>query len=133
MKDNKHSKTRYMETDFIGKILNLQDEIKRAIIGLLKRHGVAELHFPAPDDCPDAPDTVYVIFFDKSGDPYECAVNSVSVVEDGLSLTATDKIYGGVFTTESPFDLSVRNPVWLNEIYEAAQKLLGQVDSETTT
>ena len=119
--------------NFSDSIESLRREITGAIIGLLHKHGLTELHFPDPNDCPDAPDTVYVIFFDKSGDSYECTVNSVSVVEDSLSLTATDKIDGGVFTTESPFDLSVCNPVWLNEIYESAQKLLGQVDSETTT
>lgn len=118
--------------DFSDSIESLRREITDAIIGLLQKHGLTELHFPDPNDCPDAPDTVYVIFFDDLGDPYECAVNNVSVAGDSLSLTATDKIGGGVFTTESTFDLSVRNPIWLNDIYETAFKLLEQSDSETT-
>lgn len=118
--------------NFSDSIESLRKEITGAIVGLLGKHGLTELHFPDPNDCPDAPDTVYVIFYDDLGDPYECMVNCVSVEDGYISLTATDKIGGGVFTTESSYDLSVCNPIWLNDIYEAAFRLLEQTDSETT-
>lgn len=105
-------------------IENLQKEIKGAIIELLGKHGLTELHFPNPEDCDDAPDSIYVIFYDDYGDPYECVVNSVCVEDMYISLTSTERNDGGKFLTESSVDMAICNPIWLNEIYEAAQVLL---------
>lgn len=110
--------------DYSEKIENLRREITDAIIGLLLRHGLTELDFTDPGMNPDAPDAVYVIFFDYNGDPYECIVTKISIAGDSLRITAADKHDGCVFETESPFDLSSRSPIWLNDIYVASQELL---------
>lgn len=119
--------------NFSDSIESLRREITGAIIGLLHKHGLTELHFPDPNDSPDAPDTVYAIFFDKLGAPYECAVKSVSETGGNLYLTATDKTGCGEFRNTSPFDLSINNLIWLNGIYEAVYQLLEYTDYETTT
>ena len=62
--------------DFSKQIEDLRKEITEAIIVLLRRHGLKELEFPESDTVPNAPDAVYVIFFDDDGDP----VNFLSVV-----------------------------------------------------
>lgn len=49
--------------DFSKQIENLRKEITEAIIGLLHRHGLSELEIPESDTVPNAPDSVYVIFF----------------------------------------------------------------------
>ena len=110
--------------DYSEKIENLRREITEAIIGLLLRHELTELDFPDFGMNPDAPDAVYVIFFAYNGDPYECIVSKISVMGDSLRITAADKYDGCVFETESPFDLSSRSPIWLNDIYLAVQELL---------
>ena len=103
--------------DFSRQIENLRKEIIAAVIGLLRRHGLTELEFPAPNP-------VYVIFFDDDADPFECIITKVSVMGNSLCLTAKEKHDGYIFRTESQFDLSVRNLIWLNEILLATQELL---------
>ncbi len=49
--------------DFSKQIEDLRKEITEAIIGLLRRHGLTELEIPESDTVPNAPDSVYVIFF----------------------------------------------------------------------
>lgn len=116
--DNSHMK------DFSRQIEDLRKEITGAIIGLLRRHGLTELEFPESGSVPNAPDSVYVIFFDDDGEPFECIITKVSVMGDSLYLTAREKHDGYIFRTESQFDLSVRNLIWLNEILLATQELL---------
>ena len=110
--------------DFSRQIEDLRKEITGAIIGLLRRHGLTELEFPESGSVPNAPDSVYVIFFDDDADPFECIITKVSVMGNSLCLTAKEKHDGYIFRTESQFDLSVRNPIWLNEILLATQELL---------
>ena len=110
--------------DFSKQLENLRKEITEAIIVLLRRHGLTELEFPDSDTIPNAPYAVYVIFFDDDGDPFECIITKVSVMGNSLYLTAREKHDGYIFRTESRFDLSVRSPIWLNEILLAAQTLL---------
>ena len=110
--------------DFSKQIENLRKEITEAIIGLLRRHGLTGLEFPESGTVPNAPDSVYVIFFDDDGDPFECEITKVSVMGNSLYLTAREKHDGYIFRTESQFDLSVRCLIWLNEILLAAQELL---------
>lgn len=113
-----------MRTDFNEQIEQLREDITMAIIGLLHNHGLTEIELQAPDSNPDAPDSVYVIFFDDDGDPYECAVEKVRIDGGRLEITASEK--HGLFqcSSESSFDLSLRSPIWLNEILIAAQTLL---------
>lgn len=110
--------------DFSRQIEDLRKEITAAVIGLLCRHGLTELEFPKPGTVHGAPDPVYVIFFDDDADPFECIITKVSVMGNSLCLTAREKYDGYIFQTESQFDLSVRSPIWLNEIMLAAQALL---------
>ncbi|GFI06942.1 hypothetical protein IMSAGC006_01690 [Muribaculaceae bacterium] len=110
--------------DFSRQIENLRKEIIAAVIGLLRRHGLTELEFPEPSTVHGAPNPVYVIFFDDDADPFECIITKVSVMGNSLCLTAKEKHDGYIFRTESQFDLSVRNPIWLNEILLATQELL---------
>lgn len=110
--------------DYCEKIENLRREITAAIIGLLHSHGLTELEFPDSRTNPKAPDAVYVIFFDDDGYPYEGVVTKVSITGKSLRMTAREDHYGCTFQTESEFDLSSRSPIWLNDIYMAAQELL---------
>lgn len=110
--------------DFSKQIEDLRKEITGAIIGLLRRHGLTELEFPESDTVSDAPDSVYVIFFDDDGDPFECVVTKISITGNSLCLTASEKHDGFTFRTDSQFDLSVSSPIWLNAILLAAQELL---------
>lgn len=110
--------------DFSKQLENLRKEITEAIIGLLRIHGLTELEFPESGTVPNVPDSVYVIFFDDDGDPFECIIKKVSVMGDSLYLTAREKHDGYIFRTKSQFDLSVRNLIWLNEILLATQELL---------
>lgn len=110
--------------DYSEQIEQLRKEITGAIIGLLRTHGLTEIVFPDPLAAADAPDSVFVIFFDDDGEPFECAVEKVKIDGDSLSITASEK--HGLFrcSSESSFDLSLRSPIWLNEILIAAQTLL---------
>ena len=110
--------------DFSKQIEDLRKEITETIIGLLHRHGLTELEFPESGTVPNAPDSVYVIFFVDDGDPFECIITKVSVMGNSLYLTAREKHDGYIFRTESQFDLSVRSLIWLNEILLATQELL---------
>lgn len=110
--------------DYSKQIEQLREEITGAIIGQLRNHGLTEIELQAPDSNPDAPDSVYVIFFDDDGKPYECAVEKVRIDGGRLEITASDKDGRCRFRTESRFDLSSRSPIWLNEILLAAQALL---------
>lgn len=120
-----HNKLNFFDMkDFSKQIEDLCKEITEAIIGLFRRHGLTKLEFPESGIVHGAPDSVYVIFFDDDGDPFECIVTKVSVMGNSLYLTAREKHDGYIFRTESQFDLSVRSPIWLTEILLAAQTLL---------
>ena len=110
--------------DYSEQIESLRKEITEAIIGLLHRHGLEEIGFPDPGTVLGAPDPVYVIFIDDDGYAYEGVVTKVSVTGKSLSMTARDDHEGCIYQTESEFDLSSRNPIWLNEILLATQELL---------
>lgn len=113
-----------MRTDFNEQIEQLREDITMAIIGLLHNHGLTEIELQAPDSNPDAPNPVYVIFFDNDGEPFECVVEKVRIDGGSLEITASDKDGRCRFRTESCFDLSSRSPIWLNEILLATQALL---------
>lgn len=110
--------------DFSKQIEDLRKEITEAIIGLLRRHGLTELEFPESGTVPNAPDSVYVIFLDDDGYPYDGVVTKITVSGKSLKMTAREWQEDWEFRTESDFDLSSRNPEWLNEILLAAQTLL---------
>ena len=56
--------------DFSGRIEELRADIIEAIRQLLQAHCMTEIRFPEDDGY----DPVWVIWFNKNGDPYECMV-----------------------------------------------------------
>lgn len=67
----------------------------------------------------DNDNPVYVIRFDKIGDPCECSVHKVTAVGEGITLEVHDKITGENYKVTSRHEAALANPVWLNEILEA--------------
>lgn len=67
----------------------------------------------------DNDNPVYVIWFDKTGDPCECSVHKVTAVGEGITLEVHDKITGENYKVTSRHEAALANPVWLNEILEA--------------
>ena len=73
------------------RIENLCDEIIGRILALMKINSVSEVILTDNDN------PVYVIWFDKIGDPCECSVHKVT----------------------SRHEAALANPIWLNDILEA--------------
>lgn len=113
-----------MMKNFSKQIETLRRDIADAIRGKLEEHGLTEITFPDPCKVKEAPDTVYVIYFDRNGEPYECAVRKVSLEDASLSIHVLEKYSGEVYTISGTYELAMRSPVWLNEIYEAMEELL---------
>ena len=67
----------------------------------------------------DNDNPVYVIWFDKIGDPCECSVHKVTAVGKGITLEVHDKITGENYKVTSRHEAALANPVWLNDILEA--------------
>lgn len=99
--------------DFSGRIEELRKDIIDAIRQLLYAHGMTELTFPEEQS-----DPVWVIWFGKNGDPYECRVIGVRVTDSSLTVIATDKESGDEVECYSPFELGASNMDWLSGIYE---------------
>ena len=62
---------------FQKRIENLCDEIIGRILALMQANSVSEVILTDNDN------PVYVIWFDKTGDPYECSVHKVTAVREG--------------------------------------------------
>ena len=94
---------------FQKRIENLCDEIISRILALMKVNSVSEVILTDNDN------PVYVIWFDKIGDPCECSVHKVTAVGEGITLEVHDKNY----KVTSRHEAALANPVWLNEILDA--------------
>lgn len=94
---------------FQKRIENLCDEIIGRILALMQVNSVSEVMLT--DDNP-----VYVIWFDKMGDPCECSVHKVTAVGERITLEVHDKITGENYKVTSRHEAALANPVWLNEI-----------------
>lgn len=68
--------------DFSGRIEELRADIIEAIRQLLQAHCMTEIRFPEDDGY----DPVWVIWFSKNGDPYECMVTGLRVTENSLTV-----------------------------------------------
>ena len=66
-------------------------------------------------------DPIWVIWFDKHADPYECWVTGLEITDDGLIVLATIKDSLEEVVCYSPFELGASNIDWLNGMYEAAR------------
>ena len=95
---------------FQKRIENLCDEIIGRILALMQVNSVSEVILTDNDN------PVYVIWFDKMGDPCECSVHKVTVVGERITLEVHDKITGENYKVTSRHEAALANPVWLNEI-----------------
>ena len=109
-------KVRYTSMCFSDRIEELRKDIIEAIRQLLYAHGLTEITFRDNDD-----DPVWVIWFDKHADPYECWVTGLEITDDGLIVLATIKDSLEDIACYSPFELGASNIDWLNGMYEAAR------------
>ena len=96
---------------FSGRIEELRKDIIEAIRQLLYSHGMTEITFTGNDD-----DPVWVIWFDKNADPYECQVTGLEITDDSLSVLAAIKDSMEEVACHTPFELGASNIDWLNEL-----------------
>lgn len=106
--------------DFSGRIKELREDIINEIRQLLQAHCMNEIRFPEDDEY----DSVWVIWFDKNGEPYECMVTGLRVTEYSLTVLAEEKVSGDKVECCSPFELGARNIDWLQEMYDAVWQQL---------
>lgn len=115
----KKQKPRRLKMDFSDRIEMLRKDIIDAIRQLLYSHGLTEITFPEEQD-----DPVWVIWFNRDGDPYECKVMGIKVADNSMTVIAHDKICNDEVTCSTPFELGARNIDWLYEIYDAVWQQL---------
>ena len=99
---------------FGDRIEELRKDIIEAIRQLLHDHAMNAIRFPEEDY-----DPVWVIWFGKNGDPYECRVTGLRVTDSSLTVLAEEKESGDEVECYSPFELGASNIDWLSGMYEA--------------
>ena len=109
---------------FQTRIENLCDEIIGRILALMQVNSVSEVILTDNDN------PVYVIWFDKMGDPCECSVHKVTAVGKGITLEVHDKITGENYKVTSRHEAALANPVWLNEILTVVTDISPTKDTE---
>lgn len=110
----KENETKRLKMDFSDRIETLRKDIIDVIRQLLYSHGLTEITFPE-----EQYDPVWVIWFNRDGDPYECKVMGVKVTDNSMTVIAHDKIGNNEVTCSTPFELGAKNIDWLYEIYDA--------------
>lgn len=110
--------------DFSGRIKELRGDIIDAIRQLLHAHCMKEIRLPEEDY-----DPVWVIWFGKNGEPYECRVTGLRVTADSLTVLAEEKESGDEVQCHSPFELGAKNIDWLHEMYEAVWHQLRETNN----
>lgn len=108
---------------FQKRIENLCDEIIGRILALMQANSVSEVVLTDNDN------PVYVIWFDKTGDPCECSVHKVTAVGEGITLEVYDKITGENYKVTSRHEAALANPVWLNEILTVVRAIFPTKDT----
>ena len=98
---------------FGDRIEELREEIIDAIRQLLHAHAMKTIRFQE-EDC----DPVWVVWFNKNGDPYECRVTGLRVTDSSLTVIAEEKESGDEVECYSPFELGAKNIDWLYEMYD---------------
>ena len=109
---------------FQKRIENLCDEIIGRILALMQVNSVSEVILTDNDN------PVYVIWFDKIGDPCECSVHKVTAAGKGITLEVHDKITGENYKVTSRHEAALANPVWLNEILTVVTDISPTKDTE---
>lgn len=105
------------------RIENLCDEIIGRILALMQANSVSEVMLTDNDN------PVFVILFDKTGDPCECSVHKVTAVGEGITLEVHDKITGENYKVTSRHEAALANPVWLNEILTVVRAIFPTKDT----
>ena len=105
------------------RIENLCDEIVGRILALMQANSVSEVMLTDNDN------PVFVILFDKTGDPCECSVHKVTAVGEGITLEVHDKITGENYKVTSRHEAALANPVWLNEILTVVRAIFPTKDT----
>lgn len=111
---------------FEGRIEELRRDIINAIRQLLHDHAMNAIRFPEEDY-----DPVWVVWFNKNGDPYECKVTGLRVTDNSLTVIAEEKESGDEVECYSPFELGTRNIDWLHEMYDAVWRQLEETTENT--
>lgn len=119
-------KVRYTSMFFSDRIEELRKDIIEAIRQLLDAHGMKEISFSDSND-----DPVWVIWFGKNGDPYECRVTKLKVTEDSMTVIALEKESGDEVACYTPYDLGASNIDWLNQMYEAVRLQLENINGNS--
>lgn len=109
---------------FGDRIEELRKDIIEAIRQLLHDHAMNAIRFPEEDY-----DPVWVIWFGKNGEPYECRVTGLRVTADSLTVLAEEKESGDEVQCHSPFELGAKNIDWLHEMYEAVWHQLRETNN----
>ena len=110
------ARVKYTAMDFSDRIEELRNDIIEAIRQLLQAYSLTELAFTDRED-----DPVWIVWFGKNGDPYECRVTGVRITASSLTVIAEEKESGDEVECYGPFELGASNIDWLREIYEAAK------------
>ncbi len=111
--------------DFSCRIEELRKDIIDGIRQLLHARNLDAIQFPEDDY-----DPVWVIWFNRNGDPYECRVTGVRVTDNSLTVLAEEKESGDEVECHSPFELGAKNIDWLHEMYDAIWQQLEAADNE---
>lgn len=113
--------------DFSGRIEELRGDIIDGIRQLLHARHLDAIRFPEDDY-----DPVWVIWFNRNGDPYECRVTGLLVTDNSLTVLAEERESGDEMECHSPFELGAKNIDWLHEMYDAVWRQLEAADNETS-
>lgn len=121
----KSGSLQYKAVDFSSRIEELRKDIIDGIRQLLYASHLDAIQFPEGDY-----DPVWVIWFNRNGDPYECRVTGVRVTDNSLTVLAEEKESGDEVECHSPFELGAKNIDWLHEMYDAIWQQLEAADNE---
>lgn len=113
--------------DFSGRIEELRGDIIDGIRQLLYARDLDAVRFPEDDY-----DSVWVIWFNRNGDPYECRVTGLRVTDNSLTVLAEEKESGDEVECHTPFELGAKNIDWLHEMYDAVWRQLEAADNENS-
>lgn len=123
----KSGSMQYGAVDFSIRIEELRGDIIDGIRQLLYARDLDAVRFPEDDY-----DPVWVIWFNRNGDPYECRVTGLRVTDNSLTVLAEEKESGDEVECHTPFELGAKNIDWLHEMYDAVWRQLEASDNETS-
>lgn len=115
----KSGSMQYGAIDFSSRIEGLRGDIIEGIRQLLYARDLDAVRFPEDDY-----DPVWVIWFNRNGDPYECRVTGLRVTDNSLTVLAEEKESGDEVECHTPFELGAKNIDWLHEMYDAVWRQL---------